>query len=253
MKQQSFELSTWGGRRRGAGRKTGRDRPAIPHLSREPVRAYQPVHVTLRMAKHVWNLRSERAFLVIHSALCGAQRRPGFRIVHFSVLGNHIHLIVEAGGTRSLANGIRSLSIRLARGLNAMMGRSGPVFEDRYHAHVLRTPAEVRNALRYVVGNFASHAARRGEAMRGGWADPFSSTVVRTPRRGQGSFWPEAVAQKASTWLLGTASASAAARRDTVKTRREPQDRQTSGPLMVLPARPEPVEGRAEGGIVVRQ
>jgi hypothetical protein len=57
----------------------------------------------------------------------------------------------------------RSLAlIRIARGLNAMMGRTGPVFEDRYHAHVLRTPAEVRNALRYVLGNYSSHAARRG-------------------------------------------------------------------------------------------
>jgi putative transposase len=162
MKQQSLDLRTWGGPRSGAGRKTGRDRPAIPHLSRKPVREYQPVHVTLRMAKHVWNLRSERSFLVFHSALRGAQRRTGFRVVHFSIQGNHVHLIVEAGGTRSLANGVRSLSIRLARGLNAMMGRTGPVFEDRYHAHVLRTPAEVRNALRYVLGNYSSHAARRG-------------------------------------------------------------------------------------------
>jgi REP element-mobilizing transposase RayT len=218
MKQQSLDLRTWGGPRSGAGRKADRDRPALPHVSREPVRAYQPVHVTLRMAKHVPNLRSERSFLVIHSAICGAQGRAGFRVVHFSIQGNHIHLIVEAGGTRSLANGVRSLSIRLARGLNAMMGRTGQVFEDRYHAHVLRTPAEVRNALRYVLGNYSSHAARRGENTRDGWVDPFSSAMPRTPRGAQGSFWPEAVAKKASTWLLGTASASAAARRDTVKT-----------------------------------
>lgn len=209
MKQQCLDLPTWGGPRSGAGRKTGRERPAIPHVSREPVRAYQPVHVTLRMAKHVWNLRSERSLLVIHSALCGAQRRASFRVVHFSIQGNHIHLIVEAGGTRSLANGVRSLSIRLARGLNATMGRTGPVFEDRYHAHVLRTPAEVRNALRYVLGNYSSHAAWRGENTRDGWVDPFSSAMPRTPRGAQGALWAEPVAKDASTWLLRTAGSSA--------------------------------------------
>ena len=65
-----------------------------------------------------------------------------------------------------------------------MMGRKGPVLQDRYHAHVLRTPAEVRNALRYVLGNFESHAERRGEPRSTkGWVE---SVLVRggkgTPR-----------------------------------------------------------------------
>jgi hypothetical protein len=80
------------------------------------------------------------------------------------------------------------------------------VFEDRYHVHVLRTPTEVRNALRYVEGNFSSHAARRGEATRHGWVDPFSSAAVQAPRGGQGALWSEPVVQKASTWLLRTAA-----------------------------------------------
>lgn len=63
----------------------------------------------------------------------------------------------------NLRSQLRALSIRIARGPNAMMGRRGPVLEDRHHAHVLGTPAEARNAVRYAVGNFASHAARRGE------------------------------------------------------------------------------------------
>jgi REP element-mobilizing transposase RayT len=107
------------------------------------------------MADHAWNLRSERSYAVIHRALEAARRRPDARVVHFSIQGNHVHAIFEAAGTRALANAVRALSIRIARGLNRMMGRSGPVLADRYHAHVLRTPAEVRNALRYVVGNFA--------------------------------------------------------------------------------------------------
>ena len=51
--QQSLELKTWGGRRRGAGRRSARPRGAVPHTPREEIRPYQPVHVTLRVAEPV--------------------------------------------------------------------------------------------------------------------------------------------------------------------------------------------------------
>jgi REP element-mobilizing transposase RayT len=203
--QRSFEFPTWGGRRSGAGRKTERPRRAIPHRPREGFGRHQPVHVTFRMAEWVWNLRSERSFRIVHGALDEQRRRADVRAVEFSIQGNHVHLIVEADGPRALADGMRALAIRMARRLNRMMGRRGPVLEDRYHAHVLRTPAEVRNALRYVRGNFASHAARRGEAISERWRDPYSSAVVRAPRVGQGSLWAEPVTRRAETWLLRNA------------------------------------------------
>jgi REP element-mobilizing transposase RayT len=156
-------------------------RTALPHQARPELRSYEPVHVTLRFLPHVWNLRSRRSFDVISAAFAGVARRPDLRIVHFSVQGNHAHLLVEAHGAAALANGMRALCIRIARGLNRMMGRTGPVFSDRYHAHVLRTPAEARNALRYAVGNFASHAARRGEHVRTGYVDRFSSASAELP------------------------------------------------------------------------
>lgn len=205
--QRSFEPRAWGGKRRGAGRPPASGRDALPHVTREAFRRPLPVHVTLRFAEHVWNLRSERSYAVIHRALEAARRRPDARVVHFSVQGNHVHLIVEAAGTRALANAVRALSIRLARGLNRMMGRSGPVFEDRYDAHVLRTPAEVRNAVRYVLANFASHARRRGDPVRDGFVDPFSSAVVKAPRAAQGVLFAEEVTAPARTWLLRRATA----------------------------------------------
>jgi REP element-mobilizing transposase RayT len=167
------------------------------------VRPYQPVHVTFRVLEHVWNLRTQRAFRVIDAALRGAQRRPGFRVVHYSIQGNHLHLIVEADGARTFALRVRGLAVRLARGLNAMMDRSGPVFADRYDAHVLRTPAEVRNAVRYVLGNFESHAARRGEPRSTkGWTDPFSSAARRAARRAQLELFEFTAPSRPRTWML---------------------------------------------------
>jgi REP element-mobilizing transposase RayT len=204
-RQLALELPIWGGARARAGRKSARARPARPHRKREEFRRDQPVHVTVRVTDHVWNLRSLRSFTVIDGALHDVRARPDFRVVHFTILGNHLHLIVEADGPRALATGMRALSIRLARRLNAMMGRRGRVLEDRYHAHVLRTPAEARNALAYVLSNYASHAARRGERVSSAWSDPYSSSAPREPRRAQGALWPEPATRAGETWLLRTA------------------------------------------------
>jgi len=149
---------------------------AADRLAREcqSIRVHRHVHVTVRVRAHVWNLRSRRSLRVFEEALSGVLARPGFRVVHFSLQGDHVHLILEADGARALARGVQALSIRVAKGLNRMMKRAGPVFEDRYHAHVLRTPREVRNALAYVLLNHRSHLARAGERAAGG-IDPFSS------------------------------------------------------------------------------
>jgi len=98
VKQQTLVLRTWGGKRPGAGRKPLGERRRIPHLARGPFRASQPVHVTLRVAGHVWNLRSERSYLILHAALDAVRRRRGFRVAHFSIQETTSTSVVEADG-----------------------------------------------------------------------------------------------------------------------------------------------------------
>ena len=80
--------------------------------------------------------------------------------------GNHLHLIVEVTDAVSLSRGMQDLAIRMAKGLNRVMQRSGPVFRERYHAHMLRSPTEVARAVAYVLGNYFRHAAKWGEQSR---------------------------------------------------------------------------------------
>jgi hypothetical protein len=91
-------------------------------------------------------------------------------------MGNHLHLVVEAKDAETLYSGARSLGIRLARGLNAMMGGAGSVFVDRYHLRPLKTPTEVKNAIAYVLGNHRRHSARWGE--RAAEADGYTSAAA---------------------------------------------------------------------------
>jgi hypothetical protein len=80
--------------------------------------------------------------------------------VHYSVQGNHLHLIVEADDKLALSRGLQGLGIRLACAVNRVLQRAGHVFSDRYHAHYLRGPREAASAIAYVLGNWFRHAGR---------------------------------------------------------------------------------------------
>ncbi|WP_394850953.1 transposase [Pendulispora brunnea] len=95
----------------------------------------------------------------------------GFRVVQFSVQHDHIHLIIEAHDKGSLSRGMRGLAIRLARAINRGLVRRGPVWKERYQAHALMWPREVRNALLYVLMNHRKHRASAA------WLDPRSSAA----------------------------------------------------------------------------
>jgi putative transposase len=86
-----------GGKRRGAGRKPSGDRAGVPHATRPPLSGREPVLVTLKMRRHIWNLRTRRAIT----------RRFGMRIAHFSVQRDHLHMIVEATGKTALSRGVQ--------------------------------------------------------------------------------------------------------------------------------------------------
>jgi REP element-mobilizing transposase RayT len=169
---------THGGARRGAGRPPTQERAGVSHEGRERVTKETPVHVTLRLLPHVWNLRSRRSLDAVSTALQGMLPWRELRVVHFTLLGDHLHLLVEADDNAALSAGMQGLSVRLAKALNRMMGRRGTVFADRYHAHVLRTPTEVRNALAYLLLNHRSHMLRIGARAEGGLFDHFSSAAT---------------------------------------------------------------------------
>jgi len=83
--------------------------------------------------------------------------------VQYAVLNDHLHFVVEAPERRALTRGVQGLLIRIARALNKLWQRRGKVFADRYHDRILKTPREVRNVLRYVLGNGRKHAAEGRE------------------------------------------------------------------------------------------
>ncbi|MCU0867701.1 MAG: hypothetical protein MUC36_28285, partial [Planctomycetes bacterium] len=145
-----------GGARPGSGRKPKiPGQPGVDHRPRAPLAQRFPVHVTLKLRSGLPRLRSKPAYDALRAAFaagCARNLSGQFRLCHYAVLNDHLHLICEAAGRQALSRGLQGLLIRIARALNKLWSRRGSVFADRYHDHILKSPREVRNALRYVFG-----------------------------------------------------------------------------------------------------
>ena len=109
------------------------------------------------------------------AAGCSRNLAGTFRLCHYAILNDHLHFLVEAQSRLALSRGLQGLLIRIARTLNKLWGRQGKVFADRYHDHVLTSPREVRNALRYVFGNGKKHAREGREVSVSQAIDVFTS------------------------------------------------------------------------------
>jgi hypothetical protein len=104
--------------------------------------------------------------------------RFGFRLVHYSVQNTHLHLIGEAENERSVGRAMKGLGVRIARGLNALLGRRGTVIAERYHLRIVRDARQARRTLAYVLNNLRRHMAQSGRALPHDYLDECSSAAA---------------------------------------------------------------------------
>jgi hypothetical protein len=143
----------------------------------------------MRAVPGLASFRSENVFAALHRALARASS-DAFRVLHFSVQSDHLHLVVEADGGGVLSRGLQCLAVRCARAVNRVLARHGAVWAHRYHARQLRTPSEVRRALVYVLLNFRKHLRaapgidpRTSGPWFDGWARAAATPAVPCPVR----------------------------------------------------------------------
>ena len=129
----------------------------VSHRERPVHVARYPLHAVLRTRPDVPGLRRRVVMRQLRESLQAGGVRANFRLVHYSVQGNHLHLVVEAHDKLALSRGMQGLAIRIARAVNRAACRKGLVFADHYFARELKTPAEVRRA---APGGLVADAAR---------------------------------------------------------------------------------------------
>lgn len=161
-----------GGRRKGAGRPNRSGKQG--HTRRPALNPGHPVHVTLRLRDGLPSLRRKDVFKVLRESVAVA-RLAGFGVVHFAILSNHLHFLIEPKARRAFFRAMQSLEISFTRRFNGLAGRNGTAFADRYDLRVLDSPTRVRNALAYVLANESKH---RGDRVPSMFVSPFSSALV---------------------------------------------------------------------------
>ncbi|MBK9384935.1 MAG: transposase [Planctomycetes bacterium] len=199
-RQLVLDFRQHGGKRKGAGRKPKNAEPGMPHRQRAAKKRGEPLHITVRLAHGLPSLRRGDALKCVLAALSASSDRHGMRIIHYSVQGNHLHLLIEADDRACVARAMNALLSPLARALNKLWGRSGKVFPDRYHDEVISTPTQARNALRYVLQNGKKHGVVPRSSI-----DRCSSAPAFDGWRDRPSIPAKpdvAIVAPASTWLL---------------------------------------------------
>ncbi|MBL8900303.1 MAG: transposase [Planctomycetes bacterium] len=205
VQQLEFDFRQHGGKRKGAGRKPKNAEAGMPHRQRSMKKRGQPLLITVRLADGLPSLRRGGALKLVLAALSASSDRHGMQIIHYTVQGNHLHLLVEADDRACVARGMNALLSPLARALNKLWGRRGKVFPDRYHDEVITTPTQARNALRYVLQNGKKHGVVPSSSIDlcssapvfDGWKEqPSIASIPATPVM--------ASVAPASTWLLTT-------------------------------------------------
>ncbi len=140
------------------------------------------MHVVLRASSSIRQLRKREIYKALRKALVTTFKREDFRIVHISIQGTHVHLLVEANHRLALARGMKAFGISAAKHINAVLPRDadgkrrrGTVFPDRYHAQIIKTPRQARHALAYVLNNWRKHGESQLVIAKDWPIDPFSS------------------------------------------------------------------------------
>lgn len=151
MKQLDLNVSSWGGRRKGSGKRRIHSK-GVSHRKREKVTRHTPTHVNM---KYKASIKNKNFLRILKKAILNS-RKKGLRIIHYSVQSNHVHFIIEADNNQLLERGMRSLTVTLVKGIN-----KGRVQLQRFHLHVLRSLKEARNAVHYVCFNEQKHTGRR--------------------------------------------------------------------------------------------
>ena len=86
----------------------------------------------MRAVRGVPSMRAQAVQNTVLAELARASEK-GFRLLHYSVQDDHLHSIAEADDATALSRGMQRLASRIAMAVNALVGRRGRFWRERYH------------------------------------------------------------------------------------------------------------------------
>ena len=171
-------------------------------------------HVTSRAIKPLRLFQDAVDCAIFRDALALTHSEDGPRILAYCLMGTHFHLVLRAEGN-VLPRSMGRLKGWYAHKLNRRRSRTGPVFDQRYHAVALATESHACAAVVYLAVNpvragicarpelwpFGSHRAHAGLEPCPPWLEPVNELGWFQTADSYGKAVDHAVAQIGSSLL----------------------------------------------------
>ena len=111
-----------------------------------------PLHITARGVRRLPIFATDEDYELYTSLLAEAARRFGWTILSFSLLPNHVHLVIRLR-KENLAEGMKWLHCLHATRFNRRHGYSGHAFDSRYYSKPIESEEHLLRVMRYVALN----------------------------------------------------------------------------------------------------
>lgn len=121
----------------------------MPRQSR-PVIPEVPLHITQRGNNKLPCFFEEADFLVYLKLLHTASSRAACRVHAYVLMSNHVHLVVSPTDAQGPAMLMKSLGERYVQYVNRRHGRTGTLWEGRYHSCLVQSERYLMICQRYV-------------------------------------------------------------------------------------------------------
>ncbi len=130
----------------------GRYRRRMPRAPRCDLPDVGAFHVTVRGVDGATICRDDIDRRRFTRFLRLASDRARWRLLAYCLMRSHFHLIV-LGERESMSRGMHLLNFRHAQSFNTRHERRGHLFQDRFHARVVRDDEHLGAACAYVLAN----------------------------------------------------------------------------------------------------
>jgi putative transposase len=122
---------------------------------RQPRQLYDGAryHVTARANRQEFIFNSKKVKRIFIALLKRAKRKYGFRLHNFSIMGNHVHLLIEPGKEHNLSKIMQWLLSCFAQIFNRIFKKKGHVWYDRFRSSIVNTLKYFRNVFDYISQN----------------------------------------------------------------------------------------------------
>ncbi|OQY33559.1 MAG: hypothetical protein B6241_07705 [Spirochaetaceae bacterium 4572_59] len=110
-------------------------------------------HVVAKTNRGEFILNSDEMKEMFLGILKSAKRKFNFKLIHFCIMGNHVHLMLQPAPGTSLSKLMQWILSVFAIRFNKIYGLIGHVWYDRFKSKIIRSFYQYINTFQYISDN----------------------------------------------------------------------------------------------------